>query len=239
MPTRVVLPALLIAFGVVALTGFSVEPAPATQTERITLSGLATRVAVLEEANVDLEARVAEMERVVDALTTAPEAPETSTPEAAPTQAGGFAPLRTPTAPAETPPPAATPAATPTPVQGDLEIDGITVEWGPLLDPFTVSNVRIETRRLRLEQGGSFDAEVLAFEVRANYTFAFAVLQAEMLDAEGFAVTLPSLVEFDPDYNATEWQRGIWSSAQVILPIPEKLANVTTIRIERMSIGGF
>ena len=239
MPTRMVLPVLLIALGVVALTGFSVEPAPITQTERITLSGLATRVAGLEEANLELEARVAELERVVDALAT------TDTPVTPIATPGSLGPLLTPSAPTETPLPTAAPTATstpdasPTPVQGDLEIDGITVEWGPLLDLFTVSNVRIETRRIRLEQGGSFEAEVLAFDARTNYTFAIAVLQAEMLDADGYAVTLPALVEFDPDYNATEWTRGVRSSAQIMLPVPEKLADVTTIRIERMSIGGF
>ncbi len=243
MPTRAVWPALLIVIGVVAITGFSLEPAPGAQAERITLSGLATRVAVLEETNIDLAARVAELERVVDLLAAAP--------AATPTQAGGFGPLRTPTAETPTPPatpialptdtPAATPvpSASPTPVQGDLVIDGIAVEWGPLLEMFTVSNVRIETRRIRLEQGGSFDAEVLAFDVRANATFAIAILQANLLDAEGFDVTLPLLVEFDPDYNATEWTRGVRSSVQIMLPDPEKLATVKTIRIERMSIGGF
>lgn len=222
MSPRGAYPVLLAGFAVVALMGFGAHPAPAAQTERITINSLATRVAVLEEANTDLEARVGELERVVDALAATP-AP-TPTPRPAPLPTLG---------------PTVTPAPTgsPTPVTGDLVVDGITVEWGPLLDLFTVTDVRIETRRLRLEQGGSFDAQVLAFAARANYTFAIAILQADMLDAEGFNVVLPVLVEFDPDYNATEWQGGVRTSGQIMLP--EKLDQVVTIRIERMSIGGF
>lgn len=211
-------PVLLAGFAVVALTGFGIHPAPAAQTERITINSLATRVAVLEAANTDLEARVGELERVVDALA----APPAPTPTPRPTQGPTVTPA---------------PTGSPTPITGDLVVEGITVEWGPLLDLFTVTDVRIETRRLRLEQGGSFDAQVLAFAARANYTFAIAILQAEMLDAEGFNVVLPSLVEFDPDYNATEWQRGVRTSGQIILP--EELDQVVTVRIERMSIGGF
>jgi hypothetical protein len=219
---------LLMGLGVVALTGFGGHPAAEAQAARITLISLATRVAGLEEANVELEARVGELERVVDEL--ASPAEETA-PKATPTQPGlGPLPTAQPTGTPE-------PVASSTPVTGDVVIDGITVEWGPLLELFTVTDVRIETRRLRLEQGGSFDTQVLAFEARANYTFAIAILQADLLDAEGFAVTLPMLVEFDPDYNATEWQRGAATSGQIMLP--EDLDKVVTIQIERMSVGGF
>jgi hypothetical protein len=239
MHLRLALLAPLIALSTVVLVRFDIAPAPIEQAERITISSLATRVAQLEDMNLDLAARVDELERVVDTVVAASAIAETPLPTATPTGTGRFGPLQTPAAPTETATPTATPMprASPTPINGDIDINGITVAWGPLLDLFSIYNVRIETRKFHLETGGTLEAQVLAFEARVNYTFFLAVLQADMLDAEGFPVTLPSLIEFSPDYNATGWERDVWTSALIILP--KDLERVATIRIERINISGF
>jgi hypothetical protein len=229
-------PILLIVIPLVAaaLVGFRVQPRPVAQIGRVSISSLATRVATLEEENSDLDARVSELERVVDEMLANQNGDE-SGEATAPARHQGL-PVATATVEvAETPQAEATPEATeeateePTGEATDeaSALDHIEIDWGPLANYFKISNVRLETQQLRDAAGRLYDVDVLAFNVESTTSFSLAIFQANFYDADGIEVENFSLVEFNPDYLGG-WYPGVRSRARIL--VPTDMSQVAAIR---------
>jgi hypothetical protein len=205
------------------LVGFNVQPKPEAQIERVTISNLATRVAVLEEINIDLDARIGELERIVDQML-AFEVEENVAGESTPMPERRRA-IGTPVPTVE-----ATEEAT---ADSELLLDEvIEIEWGPLTDYFEISDVRFETQKITNHITGQMvDLDVLAFNVEAKTTLYYAVFTAEFFDKDGVQVDNLAMVVFQPV--VAFWEPGTRNRAYIQLPTdPTIMAKIATIRIE-------
>jgi hypothetical protein len=107
-----------------------------------------------------------------------------------------------------------------------------SIDWDPLQEYFTVSNIRIEKQKLQDPLGRIDVFDVLAFTVEVKQAFLIVIFFAHFYDTEGIEVDAMSPVSFEPDYSLIRWSPGVRSRAIVLLPTNMK--RVHRIRFSQM-----
>lgn len=106
-----------------------------------------------------------------------------------------------------------------------------SIDWGPLHEYFTVSNLRREKMKWRDPLGKVVVLDVLAFTVEAKIDFLIVIFFAQFYDTEGIETSPFSLVSFEP-MQPLGWRPGVRSRATVLLPTD--FSRVKDIRFSQM-----